>query len=199
MPLTDDYTLLSGNWSTFTRSATRYGQSLDIASINVGSVHRIRRNLPANLVFEELTLRFMLPTLTDNDAGWIELYSGATCVMRFQPQRKKSIDHTQQAHIIMDRAESWGDLIDRGVSHERLAANTWYELRVLVTPGNGGTSASVVSIDDAQVIGSTQIEKTNRVSDYSGITLTHLVFQADTGGSTTQTLYDNITIQTLGP
>lgn len=195
--LTTNYTLSSGSFGTFTREATVYGQSLNAASISVSSVHQIIRSLPAELVLEELTARFMLRDIRDNDAAWLELRASGFDVLRFQPKRNVSMDSGEQARIIMDRADSFADRIEKQISTDRLEADVWYQLRVLVTPGDAGTSASIVRLSDNEVMGAVQISQSGRRSDYSGITLTQLSWQVDTGGPTTETLYDDVTIYPL--
>lgn len=197
MDLATNYTVMSGSFGTFTREATVYGQSLNVASVNTGTLQRIIRDLPAGLVLEELAARFMLRNIEDNDAAWLELRASGFSVLRFQPKRNVSMDSGEQARIIMDRADSFADRIEKQISTDRLDADTWYELRVLVTPGNGGTSASIVRVSDNEVMGAVQIKQSGRQSDYGGITVTQLMWQADTDGATTETLYDDVTIYPL--
>lgn len=195
--LTDEYTLLGGSWGTFTREAHGGSQALHIDSINSGSVHRIRRELPAGLVLEELTVRFKMPTISEDDAGLMILYSGSTVVLGFNPKRDQDFDGAERPRLSMNRYESSAVNIEKYFPSGQLAADTWYELRVLVTPGNSGTSATIVRVDDNEVMGSVQMESGTNPSDYSGITLTHLEWRADSGGTTTETIYDDLTISTL--
>lgn len=196
--LSEEYTLLDGDWGTFTREATPYGQSLNVASISEGSSgdqHRIRRTLPAGLMLEELTVRFMMPgTIESNDAARLILYSGATEVLRFTPKRDHDFDGDERPHITMDSPNPTAVRIEKRLQSGRLAVDTWYELRVLVTPGDAGTSASIVRVDDNEFMASVQIASGTKKSDYSGITLTHLEWMADRGDTTTETLYDDLTI-----
>ena len=59
--------------------------------------------------------------------------------------------------------------------------------------------STIVRADDNEVIFSAQIAQSGRRSDYSGITLTHLEWYADSGGTTTETVYDDLTIYTMEP
>lgn len=194
------YTLLDGNWSTFTRTNTVYGQSLSIGSSNDDETQRIRRTLPAGLILEELAVRFQMPAQTSDDAGMLVLWAGSTEVLHFNPKRADGHDDEEQPVITMDAPTSHGDRITvRFGTGAPLATATWYQLRVLVTPGDRGTSAVITRIDDNEEIASTQITSGSHPSDYSGITLTHLEWRADDGGPTTATLYDDLTIYTLEP
>lgn len=195
--LATDYTLLSGGWGTFDREATRYGQSLNVASINVGTPHRIRRALPAGLTLEELSVRFLMPALDEDDAARLILYSGSTVVLNFTPKRDSDFDGGERPQITMNAPHPRAVQIEKRFPGDRLDDDTWYELRVLVTPGNAGTSAAIVRVDDNEFIASVQIASGTKKSDYSGIELTHLEWRADSGGTTTETVYDDLTIRPL--
>lgn len=195
--LATDYALLSGGWGTFTREATRYGQSLNVASINVGTPHRIKRALPAGLTLEELSVRFLMPALHEDDAARLILYAGSEVVVNFTPKRDADFDSDERPQITMGSPHAKAVRIEKRFPGDRLVADTWYELYVLVTPGNAGTSASIVRVDDNEQIASVQLASGTKKSDYSGITLTHLEWRADSGGTTTETVYDDLTIRPL--
>jgi hypothetical protein len=199
LELTDNYTLEAGGWGTFDRVALGGSQALHIDSINVGTPHRIRRDMPAGLTLEELSVRFLMPAISEDDAGIMRLYAGSQQVLGFNPKRDEDFDSDERPQISMDRADSKAEHIEKRFPGGRLAADTWYELRVLVTPGDAGTSATIVRVDDNEVMSSVQVASGSKASDYSGITLTHLEWVADSGGTTTETVYDDLSIYPLEP
>lgn len=198
--LVTNYTSISGSFGTFTRETQLGTQALNIASINVDTPHRIRRALPATVTLEELSVRFMMPVLSEDDAGVMRLYAGSTIVLSFNPKRDQDFDDNRRPKIVMNRYDSKAGHIEKSFpTGGPLAAATWYELRVLVTPGNAGSSATIVRIDDNEVMASVQIASGSTPSDYSGIVLTHLEWVADSGGDTTETVYDDLIIFSLEP
>ncbi len=185
------------SWEFFSRVASGAGHALNIASVNSGILQRIVRTLPANLRLEDLSVRFRLPEILGNDAGSLVLWSGSHEVLNFNPKRDQSFDGIGRPHLVMSGIDSRAARLRVAVAEVRLEAATWYVLRILVTPGNAGTSAAIVRESDNETIGAAQVESGGAPSDYSGLLVDGLEWRADSGGATTPAQYDDLTIYTL--
>lgn len=190
-----EYTLVAGG-AFCSLVATEYGQSLQIASIDSGTVHRFRRDLPGGLVLSELTVKFRITAMQDNDAGWMEFRRSGNFVCRFQPKRTDDEDGQERPTLhlfngpwnpefggVTPVSERWS------VAPEQLEADIWYLLRILIVPGAGNTSASITRIEDNELMGTRGFAQ-----DYGNMVIDQLEWQADTGGPTTAVQYDDLTI-----
>lgn len=161
-------------------------QALHIASVSWGSEQTFRRSVPAGLKLKEFICRFQLPELHDNTSGLITLYCNDVRFFDFIPQLDKDHDSGMRPYVQAGSPFAgkapWTRL---RLGSDRLEEDVWYEFRLLVTPANGGTSASLRRLDDNTVVGVATFGSSSTPSDLSGIPVTALEFRADNKGTTT--------------
>jgi hypothetical protein len=176
------YTLVSGADFVTLETGTDYGQSLLIQSISSGTVHRYRRELPADMVVSDLRLKFKMPSLEEDDAGIMTLRNDGAAVISFNPRRDFDFDDDQcpVLSIFTKRGRFTIGALD---------ADTWYSLRLLIVPGAGNTSAAITRIEDNELVGTVGF-----ADSFDPIPVDQLEWVADSGGTTTPTQYDDLTI-----
>lgn len=185
-----DYTLF-GKAGTFgvVSAPAPWSQALHIASVASGLEQTFRRSVPVSGIrLKEFVCRFQLPELHDNTSGLITLYCNNVRFFDFIPQLDKDHDSNMRPYVQAGSPFAgkapWTRLM---LGSDRLEEDVWYEFRLLVTPANGGTSASLKRLDDNTVVGVATFGSSTSPSDLSGIPVTALEFRADNKGSTTST------------
>lgn len=180
---------LSGLPTTFSvvSAPAPWTQALHIATVAYSAEQTFKRLVStAGIKLRELVCRFQLPELHDNTSGLITLYCNNVRFFDFIPQLDKGHDSGMRPYVQMGSPFAgkapWGRM---QLGSDRLVQGVWYEFRLLVTPANGGTSASIKRLDDSTVVGVATFGSSSTPSDMSGIPVTHLEFRADNKGTTT--------------
>jgi len=176
-----NYATVSGNRAVFTVVSTPYGNGIDCASQNVGTIAEIKRTIAARIL-GTLTLYFKMPTLSADDATRFFLYSSSTVKVLLTPRREGAFDATQrgQLHVL-------GETLFIGAS--ALAANEWYRMDLTIAAGAGNTVATFTRISTGLVAATCAFTQDNDPPSVNEIS-----FADDNDGTTTHIIYSGLEI-----
>lgn len=174
------YSTVSGDAGLFTIVSDDYGQALNIAAQNTGTIAAIRRTATKRNA-KTVRAKFKLTSLAADDAGQVDFQNDALSTqVFFNPRREASADALRRA-----RLDVGGETLF--VTDASLDIDVWYEMLLSIVAGAGNTVATITRLSDSVLIKSTAF-----VSSHTPPEMSHLMFSADQGGLTSSTRYSDV-------
>lgn len=139
-----EYTVVSGNGGLFTNSTSPYGQSLDVASQNSGTVAKLSKPfvLADASVFQ---LRFKVDAVNSDDGAAVEWHGPSGSVLSFNPIREAALDATRRPAIAIE-----GETII--VLPTQVVVGEWYTMNAKLVAGAGNSFVSITRISTGAVV-----------------------------------------------